>query len=563
MFHGVIHNSTHPLNATSRVGIAVRIRFFLAVVALFWAGGLTAQVLIVRANADTLAVFQGVDGRALRDSLRSFHAETHRSGFFQSRTDSLTTLGDTLTAFVDRGIRFGALVSTDKKGVWRLDSLDEAALSLIGGLYLKPLEDNGYPFASALITAELANDSTLVFSASSDRGPFIEFDSLIIRSEKPFSRAALGQYFQIRKGRPYSESILQSIPKKTNELNYARMGQPPQVIFKEGKADVYLWLDDVKASRFDGIIGFQPDAATGRPIFTGDLSLYLENALRRSEQIEFQWRRLQEQTQNLKLTASLPYLVQTRLGVWGGVELYRRDSTFSTSEVDLALGYLLGADRYLRTFIERWSSNALRDGVAGIDNIALRRYGVAIRLFDLDDFDNPMRGSLINSELGAGIKDLTLATDATETVRVNQYSGTLSGGVWLPLASRWSLVMRVNAGFKADSTLRLNEHYRIGGLTTLRGFDEESIFARSYSIGTMEVKYRLDRKSAVMAFIDQAWFDRIAGGSVSDTPFGFGVGALIGTENSTFRIFYALGREQNNPVLVRNGKVHFGFINRF
>lgn len=563
MFHGVIHNSTQSLNAACRAGIAACIRFFLAATALFWCGGSTAQVLIVQAKGDTVMTFQGMDGRALRDSLRSFHVEAHRSGFLQSRTDSLSNQGDTLTAFVNRGMRFGAVVSTEKKGAGRIDSLNEAALSLIGGIYLKPLEDNGYPFASALLTTELANDSTVVFSATTERGPFIEFDSLIIRSEKPFSRAALGQYYQIRKGRPYSESILQSIPKKTKELNYARMGQAPQVVFKEGKADVYLWLDDVKASRFDGIIGFQPDAATGRPVFTGDLSLYLENALRRSEQIEFQWRRLQEQTQNLKLTASLPYLLQTRLGIWGGVELYRRDSTFSTSDVDLALGYLIGADRYLRTFIERWSSNALRDGVAGVDNVSLRRYGVALRLFELDDFDNPMRGSLINTELGAGLKDLTPASDLGETIRVSQYSGTLTGGVWMPLASRWSLVMRVNAGFKADSTLRLNEHYRIGGLTSLRGFDEESIFARSYSIGTLELKYRLDRKSAVLAFLDQGWYDRIADGSVSDTPFGFGVGALIGTENSTFRIFYALGREQNNPVLVRNGKVHFGFINRF
>lgn len=562
MFHGVFHNSAHLLNASDKRCIAATRLVFVVALLLCTLSNAKGQALYVLEGKDTLAFFSGMDGRALRDSLRSFHREIQQRGHLHSTTDSVRTHRDTLTAYVNKGPIFGASFRSED-GILAFDTLSTDAFNAIGNEAIRTLENSGYPFASASFHAELVSDGSLSLSAELSKGPFIAFDSLIIRSEKPFSKAALSQYYQIRKGRPYSESILRSIPKKTSQLRYARITQAPQVIFEEGKADVYIWLDDVKASRFDGIIGFQPDAATGRPVFTGDLSLYLENALRRSETIEFQWRRLQEQTQNLKLNASLPYLLQTRLGVWGGLDLYRRDTTFSTAELDLALGYLVGADQYVRTFVERWNSTALRDGLSGIDNVSIQRYGIAIRLFEMDDFDNPMRGSLLSTELGAGAKTLTAANDAAAQQRVSQYSGTLNAGLWLPLASRWALVLRANAGFKADSTLRLNEHYRIGGLNTLRGFDEESIFARSYGIGTLEIKYRLDRKSAVLAFVDQGWYDRIADGSFSDLPLGFGAGALIGTENSTFRIYYALGREQNNPVLVRNGKVHFGFINRF
>lgn len=562
MFHGVFHNSAHLFNASNKRCIAATRLVFVVALLLCTLSNAKGQALYVLEGKDTLAFFSGMDGRALRDSLRSFHREIQQRGHLHSTTDSVRTHRDTLTAYVNKGPIFSASFRSED-GILAFDTLSTDAFNAIGNEAIRTLENSGYPFASASFHAELVSDGSLSLSAELSKGPFIAFDSLIIRSEKPFSKAALSQYYQIRKGRPYSESILRSIPQKTSQLRYARITQAPQVIFEEGKADVYIWLDDVKASRFDGIIGFQPDAATGRPVFTGDLSLYLENALRRSETIEFQWRRLQEQTQNLKLNASLPYLLQTRLGVWGGLDLYRRDTTFSTAELDLALGYLVGADQYVRTFVERWNSTALRDGLNGIDNVSIQRYGIAIRLFEMDDFDNPMRGSLLSTELGAGAKTLTAANDAAEQQRVSQYSGTLNAGLWLPLASRWALVLRANAGFKADSTLRLNEHYRIGGLNTLRGFDEESIFARSYGIGTLEIKYRLDRKSAVLAFVDQGWYDRIADGSFSDLPLGFGAGALIGTENSTFRIYYALGREQNNPVLVRNGKVHFGFINRF
>ena len=42
-----------------------------------------------------------------------------------------------------------------------------------------------------------------------------------------------------------------------------------------------------------------------------------------------------------------------------------------------------------------------------------------------------------------------------------------------------------------------NELYRIGGLKTLRGFDEDSIFASFYTIGPLETRYLLERNSSV------------------------------------------------------------------
>ena len=134
---------------------------------------------------------------------------------------------------------------------------------------------------------------------------------------------------------------------------------------------------------------------------------------------------------------------------------------------------------------------------------------------------------------------------------------------WLPLAKRVSFGLSSMAGFKADKANRFNELYRIGGLGSIRGFDEESIFAQNFAIETAELKYLLDATSAVFLFYDQAWYERSDDVYFNDTPFGFGAGALIGTSSGSFRISYGLGSEQNNPILLRNGKVHFGYINSF
>ncbi len=503
----------------------------------------------------------------LNDSLKVIAVSRQLQGYLQYQSDSLLVKGDSVYLFATPGPQYTLhtreYAPRARKGDFTI--LSDEAIRAVARRNLEPFENNGYPFATARLRPKLLGDTLISFEIETDPGRLVTWDSLAIDSKRPFNRTYLEQYLGIRPGRPYSEKTLRRIPSLINDLNFAKLTAPPQVIFRENKADLYIYLDDVRANQFDGIVGFQPDIETGRPVFTGDISLSLENALRRGEHIDFQWRRLQELTQNLKLSGSLPYLLHTRLGVWGGVELYRRDSTFTTSELDLAVGYLLGADRYLRTFIERWSSNALRPNVPNIDNISIRRYGLAWQSYRYDLRMNPMKGFSLTTEVAAGIKDLTEASDAEEPEisRHNQYSGSWRASAWIPLSSRFSVVLRTNGGFKADSTLRLSEYFRIGGLNTLRGFDEEAIFARNYAVGTVELKYLLDRTSAFFAFFDQGWYDRAFDGYFSDMPFGFGVGALVGTENSTFRIYYALGSEQNNPVLVRNGKVHFGFINRF
>ena len=553
---------------TSRIRIACVQFIFICIAGSLHISAARAQSVLWVEVEDSLRTRIDLNSSVrMADTLQPMVLNLQLRGYLAAHIDTIHTWGDSIYVGIYRGARFNALPQpVARRGNQAQPFVaSEERIRAEARKTLRPYENDGYPFATAHLQYEVRDDSTLAYTVGVQAGPLILFDSLAIRGKRSYHRGYFEQYLNIRSGRRYSEAHLQAIRKKIEELPFVRLTAPPQVVFREGKADVYVQLEDVRANRFDGIIGFQPDAQSGRPVFTGDLNLALENAFRRGESIEFQWRRLQEQTQNLQLKGALPYLLSTRLGVWGEVELYRRDSTFSTSEVELALGYVFGSGRYLRTFASQWRSNSLQGSLVGVDDVALRRYGLGWQNYQLDDRINPAKGYSYTAELSAGLKALTTQDiEGLEvTQRLNQFSGQLRAAYWVPLIQRLSLIVGFQGAFKADSTLRLNEHYRIGGLNTLRGFDEESIFASSYGIGTVELKYLLDQRSAFFLFYDQGWYERISGGYFSDHPFGFGAGALIGTENSTFRIYYALGKEQGNPVLLRNGKVHFGFINRF
>lgn len=516
------------------------------------------QVLVV-SQADSLYHVQLNDSLHWRTALEQLTRDAARKGYFTSSAEVTRTAGDTLFVKFETGQPF-FFEAFDHARILPADSL---LLVQEKQKLLEQYENNGYPFAVAHLTTYLKNDSILAFRPAIEKGPRIVFDSLVIRSEKPFSEAYFQQYLQLIPGRIYDESKLKRSNQRLRQLPFARSQQAPRVLFREGSASVYLYLEDRPANQFDGVIGFQPDAATGRIVLTGDVDLNLHNALRRGEQLSLRWRRLQESTQSLAAAASLPYLLQTRWGLWGEIDIYRRDSTFSTTELEASAGYLLGSDRFLRAFAERWTSNALSENVQDIDDVSITRYGVKFKQFSLDNIANPSKGYFINAEASAGFKALTTGNENPVTTNHDQFELKLQTNYYLPVSGRFGLGFRADAGTKIDTTLRLNEHYRIGGLNSLRGFDEESIFASSFAIGTVEVRYILDRSSAVFIFYDQGWYERLGEGFQTDTPYGFGAGALIGTANGAFRLVYALGRQQNNPILLRNGKIHFGFVNRF
>jgi hemolysin activation/secretion protein len=109
-----------------------------------------------------------------------------------------------------------------------------------------------------------------------------------------------------------------------------------------------------------------------------------------------------------------------------------------------------------------------------------------------------------------------------------------------------------------------NELFRIGGNNTLRGFNEESIFASTFSIVNLEYRYLLEENSFLFAFFNGAYYENKAiNRNIVDRPFGFGAGMSFETKAGIFSISYALGKQFDNPIEFRSAKVHFGITSLF
>jgi hemolysin activation/secretion protein len=166
---------------------------------------------------------------------------------------------------------------------------------------------------------------------------------------------------------------------------------------------------------------------------------------------------------------------------------------------------------------------------------------------------NVKKNSDINSELYDSIE-----------LRGTQYRLEGVADYFFPFAQRHVINAGAIGGYLGNSDAFENELFRIGGLKSLRGFNDESIIASSYIIGKLEYRYLMDLNSYLFTFYNLAWYEKNTNTTyVNDTPSGFGAGMAFETKIGIMSLSYALGKEFNNPIQFKTAKIHFGIVNYF
>ena len=339
-----------------------------------------------------------------------------------------------------------------------------------------------------------------------------------------------------------------------------------------------LFLEDKKSSQFDGIVGVLPNQANpGQVNITGDAHLKLQNSLNAGEVIELNWQKLLGNTQDLTVHGLYPFILSTPFGVEGDLHIYKQDTTYLDVTETIGLQYLLPGGNYLKIFITKDQTTLL--STAGLEyitalpqyaDVTTTSYGLGFKKEHLDYQYNPRMGYSIEATGSVGtrqiIENANVNPIAYDSVKLNttEYRLSLVFDKYFPLGKRSVIDVGTQSAYLNSPSIFSNELYRIGGLKTLRGFDEESILASAYSIGKIEYRYLLEKNSNLFTFINGGWYQNKSNDlNISGTPFGFGVGMSFETKLGIFSVSYALGKFGNNPIDFREAKIHFGILSYF
>lgn len=522
------------------------------------------------------------DTNSLRKYLVDFQQFAIKKGYLLASYDTIQKLDkENFRVRFVLGEKFqDALLTVNPEELYFLKKNSNLSEKILARIPLTPSElsktlttirdtylEEGFPFTSISLDEVVFDGTQLQAKIVIDKGEQFKWLAIHVRGDSSISVKYISNLIGIKQGDIYNEKTLENSSKRIKQVNFIKQIKPSDVLFTKEGAELYLYLESVPNSSVNGIIGLQPNPTTNKLSVTGEVNLKLINALKRGESLIIDWRAIQPQTQSLKAQINVPFLFNTPFGLDGKFNLYKKDSTFLELTSTAGVHYFLKRGNYIKAFYQNNSSNLLSSSqttsaTTNLASVKSNSYGLAFYRKQLDYLPNPSKGLILNIEGSAGIRK-SQVTDTSLTEKSTIYRTSLDIEWYIPLSRRHVLKLKNSTNLYSAPIIYSNELTRFGGFTTQRGFNEEELFASAQSTFTLEYRFLVDKNSHAFAFFDQSWYENNANKYSNDTPFGFGLGFSFGTNLGIFSISYALGKQFDNPILFKNGKIHFGYVAYF
>ncbi|PRY14903.1 surface antigen-like variable number repeat protein [Pontibacter ummariensis] len=530
------------------------------------------------------------DSAAARKEVQALVHRLQQDSYLLASADTLSFSGNTLHVKLHVGQPFkwarlrngnlseGILVESGFREKFYLGApFEPAEYVKLQQRILDYAERNGYPFASVWLDSIRIEGNQIEAALLVEKAFLVTYDSLEVVGETKTQQKFLMRYLQLLPGQPYNQDQIDASQRMLSQLPYVKVTRAPQVRFVRDKAKVYYFLEDRQANQVDGVVGFLPNPTrSDKLLVTGEANLNIRNIKGTGKQLGLQWRRVNKGSVILNGEYLHPNLLGTPFELGAKFNLLKQDSSFITVQPRLQLAYYTLQYGKFSVFTEWRNSRTLSSAnVQSLQRLDLadaqtNTYGLNYLWNNLDDFYFPRRGRLVELQVAAGNKKLLrspgLEKSFYETLQLKTTQLSLGVRVesFFRLGQNSALLARLRGEALLNDQIFLNDMYRIGGLSSLRGFDDYFFYASSYGVGTLEYRLFTAADSYVLLFYDQAYYrSDLEKVKASGYPLGLGGGISFSTGAGIFQLVYSLGKSEQQPLSFKYSKIHFGITSKF
>jgi outer membrane protein assembly factor BamA len=459
---------------------------------------------------------------------------------------------------------------------------------------IKYLENNGYPFAKLKLDSIIINDGAVEGTWLLDKGPRYKIDSITVSGNVSISKSFLYKYLDLPPGGYYRKDKIDMISKRLAELPFLKEIQKWDITLLGTGAIINLYLDAKRSSQFNALVGLLPNnnQLGGKALITGEANIKLNNSMGGGETLGLNWQQLQIQSPRLNIIYQQPYILKSKLGLDFSFDLLKKDSSFINLNWQVGLQYMVSSQQSGRIFFQGTSTNLLTVDTNFIKitkqlpvylDVSSKNIGVDYHLNNTNYRLNPRSGNELYIMVSAGTRNLrknnTIASltkdyignsfdfkKLYDTVSTKSYLLKLKfqGTHYFPIAKQATLKSSIQLGIIQTANLLKNEIFQFGGYKMMRGFNEESIYASQYALGTLEYRYLIGQNAYLFGFFDGAITKNKSYSAGESSVFiGTGFGLSLETKAGILNLSYALGKSDKEPLSLRQSKIHFGFVSIF
>ena len=490
------------------------------------------------------------------DEIDRILQQVKKRGFFTARIDSISKTNKELIAYLDLGKKINEIIIVTKKDNTNgiidsgIDSIKikTREFSDLTNQLLEQIDRKGNSFSEITYVNPLLKNDTLFLEMKISNSSSRKIDKVITRGYEDFPKKFITKYFLIDKNTVFSKQKLNQVSALSNKLDFIKEKKAPEVLFKKDSTHLYLFLDKIGTSSFDGLVNFSSKENGKGLLLNGNLDLKLNNTFNTGEKFEIIWNKVSDEKTDFKINSYVPYILNSKFSTTLEFYLYRQDSTFINTNFELKTDYSINQKSHASILYSSEKSNYLLN-ISNNDLASYSNYFIGLGY----ELKKSSTSNLYKYKNGLNL-NLTIGKRKTDTESINQLKFHFSAFANVQINNRGYLNIKNESGLLTSKNYLLNELFRIGGANSIRGYNEQSIFTNGYSYSNIEFRYSLDTSSYLYSITDLGIYKENTTNKIKKL-LGIGAGYQFRINNNLVNLGYVISTNSSTNAKLNSSRL--------
>ncbi|MDC0869936.1 hypothetical protein OAP87_01045 [Flavobacteriaceae bacterium] len=490
------------------------------------------------------------------DEIDRILQQVKKRGFFTARIDSISKTNKELIAYLDLGKKINEIIIVTKKDNTNgiidsgIDSIKikTREFSDLTNQLLEQIDRKGNSFSEITYVNPLLKNDTLFLEMKISNSSSRKIDKVITRGYEDFPKKFITKYFLIDKNTVFSKQKLNQVSALSNKLDFIKEKKAPEVLFKKDSTHLYLFLDKIGTSSFDGLVNFSSKENGKGLLLNGNLDLKLNNTFNTGEKIEIIWNKVSDEKTDFKINSYVPYILNSKFSTTLEFYLYRQDSTFINTNFELKTDYSINQKSHASILYSSEKSNYLLN-ISNNDLASYSNYFIGLGY----ELKKSSTSNLYKYKNGLNL-NLTIGKRKTDRESINQLKFHFSAFANVQINNRGYLNIKNESGLLTSKNYLLNELFRIGGANSIRGYNEQSIFTNGYSYSNIEFRYSLDTSSYLYSITDLGGYKENTTNKIKKL-LGIGAGYQFRINNNLVNLGYVISTNSSTNAKLNSSRL--------
>jgi outer membrane protein insertion porin family len=428
-------------------------------------------------------------------------------------------------------------------------------------MILQQYESKGYPLAKVAIQnisfADSMNEMSTSIEIHIDEGKAMHVAEMRIEGNRTTKEYVITREARLRENEIFREALLERIKRRLDHLQlFSSVSLPELYLTEEEQAGLLVRVVEGNQNSFDGVLGYIPsNRSVESGYLTGLISVSLRNLFGSGRKLSARWYQENRNSQETEIHYFEPWVASYPVNAQLGFFQRKQDSTFVRMQYDVAADLMVTEEFSVgASFSQSGVYPTEGYGRSVMAESKTINFGASVRYDSRDNPTTPTNGILYSTEYHTGTKRTASSSLILTSTKSTIQRVVFDLSYYLSPFVRQVVATELHLRDFSSANMDVSDLFRLGGATTLRGYQEGQFFGSRLVWTNLEYRFLVAPRSFFYGFIDVGYI-----APLEQSKIGYGIGVRMDTVLGLIGVSFALGEDDT----FGTSKIHIRLINEF